>query len=185
MTDQITTPLTNNTQQLNNQILYTSTEAMIHSDNNATISSRTTSSNSSSSSSSSSSSESACSLVNYTKSSNNNNNNNNSNKNVFILNAFVNGFVQLKLCAEKIDYEYIIEIYWSNETRSFVKRTFEDFVRFHKKIVKLFSDLFGNSEKQSRLNQTITNDSNYKKSRFFNFSVKNGDLNSMPILPSK
>lgn len=179
MADQTPTPITNN-----NQILYTSTEAMIQSDNNATISSRTTSSNSSSSSSSSS--ESACSLVNYTKSSNNNNNNNNSNKNVFILNAFVNGFVQLKLCAEKIDYEYIIEIYWSNETRSFVKRTFEDFVRFHKKIVKFFSDLCGNSEKQSRLNQTITNDSNYKKSRFFNFSVKNGgDLNSMPMLPSK
>ena len=52
-------------------------------------------------------------------------------KYIFILNAFVNGFAQLKLCADRIDYEYIIEIYWSNDSRSFVKRTYDDFVIFH------------------------------------------------------
>lgn len=59
-------------------------------------------------------------------------------KNIFILNAFVNGFVQLKLCADKIDYAYIVEIYWSNDTRSYVKRTYDDFVDFNKRFLSEF-----------------------------------------------
>ncbi|RNA45049.1 neutrophil cytosol factor 1 [Brachionus plicatilis] len=60
---------------------------------------------------------------------------------VFILNAFVNGFAQLKLCADRTDFEYIVEIYWSNDTRSFVKRTYDDFAMFHSNLCHQFSEL--------------------------------------------
>jgi hypothetical protein len=59
--------------------------------------------------------------------------------NKFILNAFVNGFAQLKLSADKIDYEYIIEIYWSNSMKTFIKRTYDDFVLFHRKLMQIFN----------------------------------------------
>ena len=61
------------------------------------------------------------------------------NNNKFILNAFVNGFAQLKLSADKIDYEYIIEIYWSNSMKTFIKRTYDDFVLFHRKLMQIFN----------------------------------------------
>lgn len=64
---------------------------------------------------------------------------------VFILNAFVNGFVQLKLCADRTDFEYIVEIYWSNDTRSYVKRTYDDFAIFHRNLCLQFSE-FNNSK---------------------------------------
>lgn len=60
---------------------------------------------------------------------------------VFILNAFVNGFAQLKLCADRTDFEYIVEIYWSNDTRSFVKRTYDDFAIFHSNLCRQFCEL--------------------------------------------
>ncbi len=60
----------------------------------------------------------------------------------FVLNAFVNGFAQLKLSANKIDHEYIIEVYWSRGNRTFVKRTFYDFVNFHRSLLESFSEFF-------------------------------------------
>jgi hypothetical protein len=65
-------------------------------------------------------------------------------KYIFILDAFVNGFVQLKLCANKIDYEYIIEVYWSNENKSFIKRTYQDFFNFHEILTVTFGEFFRN-----------------------------------------
>lgn len=64
---------------------------------------------------------------------------------VFILNAFVNGFAQLKLCADRTDFEYIIEIYWSNDTRSYVKRTYDDFAIFHRNLCHSFSEVSSSS----------------------------------------
>ena len=52
------------------------------------------------------------------------------NKITFILDAFVVGFAQLKLSANKIDYEFIVEVYWSTGLKTFIKRTFDDFVVF-------------------------------------------------------
>jgi hypothetical protein len=96
---------------------------------------------------------------------------------IFILNAFVNGFAQLKLCENKIDYEYIIEIYWSNEDRSFVKRTYDDFVLFHRNLIQKFSQFF------NEINQTNQNfkNSNRNSRLFYN----NFDDYIMPVLPSK
>lgn len=117
-------------------------------------------------------------------------------KHAFILNAFVNGFVQLKLCADKIDYAYIIEIYWSNETRSFVKRTFDDFVDFHKRFSKTFSEIYSNNDAklspttQKKLNLGLkstrkagANDSIKQATKFFNFTTNSVDL--LPVLPGQ
>lgn len=103
------------------------------------------------------------------------------NKYIFILNAFVNGFAQLKLCADKIDYEYIIEIYWSNETKTYVKRTFDDFILFHRNLMQQFSQFFSD----------LNNNSKLKDSKFVNvnglLTHHNNNLDSqhlIPILPS-
>lgn len=88
---------------------------------------------------------------------------------VFILNAFVNGFAQLKLSADQIDFEYIIEIYWSNDTRSFVKRTYDDFVIFHRNLTNKFS-------------QNIT-ESKYMSNKSLNDSKAN-HICSLPFLPT-
>lgn len=102
-------------------------------------------------------------------------------KPVFILNAFVNGFVQLKLCADKIDYAYIIEIYWSNETRSFVKRTFDDFVDFHKRFSRAFSEIFSPSTRRKLNADSNSNDSKKKAAKFFNLATNSIEL--LPVLP--
>ncbi len=80
----------------------------------------------------------------------------------FLLNAYVNGFVQLKLCADKIDYEYIIELYWSNNSKTFIKRTYEDFVAFHRKLANEFclnSNPTNASASKNKLKQFISNSS--------------------------
>jgi len=115
----------------------------------------------------------------------------------FILNAFVNGFVQLKLCADKIDYAYIIEIYWSNESRSFVKRTFDDFVEFHARFLTEFADFFSSSTSSAadsrtsplhHISPTVQRKKppppplNDSKSKFFNFTAK-PVLELIPVLP--
>ena len=69
------------------------------------------------------------------------------NKPAFLLNALVNGFVQLKLCADKVDFEYIVEVYWSNDSRTYVKRTYDDFVLFHKELTRVFGQFFGEAKK--------------------------------------
>lgn len=94
------------------------------------------------------------------------------NKYIFLLNAFVNGFAQLKLSADKIDYEYIIEIYWSNETKSYVKRTYDDFVTFHRQLLLDFSQFF--DEIKLNLNMKAMKNSKHK-----NFN----DDYLMPVLP--
>jgi hypothetical protein len=152
--------------------------------------------NSSGSSSSSSSTSSSCGIEKketITKASNifniansegtlANTNSSTKTKFVFILNAFVNGFAQLKICADKIDYEYIIEIYWSNEDRSFVKRTFDDFVIFHRNLLQSFSQFFSEiSTNQNHSNNSIINNRNSNRNSrlFFN----NFEEYLMPILP--
>lgn len=115
----------------------------------------------------------------------------------FILNAFVNGFVQLKLCADKIDYAYIIEIYWSNESRSFVKRTFDDFVEFHARFLTEFADFFSSSSSSAadsrtsplhHISPTVQRKKppppplNDSKSKFFNFTAK-PVFELIPVLP--
>lgn len=153
--------------------------------------------NSSGSSSSSSSTSSSCGIEKketITKASNifnlansegtlANTNSSTKTKFVFILNAFVNGFAQLKICADKIDYEYIIEIYWSNEDRSFVKRTFDDFVIFHRNLLQSFSQFFSEiSTNQNHSNNSIINNRNSNRNSrlFFN----NFEEYLMPILPA-
>lgn len=165
------------------------------------------SSSSSSSSSTSSTASSSAHLqqnkLNLSKISSSTNSSNTT-KYIFILNAFVNGFVQLKLCADKIDYEFIIEIYWSNDSRSFVKRTYEDFVKFHYNLNCHFSQFF--SELLSKNNKSLStsflsnrskdsnNNSNNNNKNFFNFKTSNtsnnnksihniDEQNSMPLLP--
>lgn len=123
----------------------------------------------------------------------------------FILNAFVNGFVQLKLCADKIDYAYIIEIYWSNETKSFIKRTFNDFVEFHARLEAEFRELFqkekpatdthatsslSSSKKRSSLIMTtslsppsIRKKMNDSKGKFFNFAHHHSSKSIDDLLP--
>ena len=96
------------------------------------------------------------------------------NKYIFLLNAFVNGFAQLKLSAEKIDYEYIIEIYWSNETKSYVKRTYEDFVTFHRHLIQVFSQFF---------NEIKSNVNSIKGCRNSMSKMGNEEY-LMPILPA-
>ena len=105
-------------------------------------------------------------------------------KYIFILNAFVNGFAQLKLCANRIDYEYIIEIYWSNETKSFIKRTYEDFVTFHRQLLQMFSQFFSQiksnvNEKSLKKSATNNYNNNNKKNNLGNMN----DEYLMPILP--
>jgi hypothetical protein len=83
----------------------------------------------------------------------------------FLLNAYVNGFVQLKLCADKIDYEYIIELYWSNNLKTFIKRTYEDFVLFHRKLVNEF-DLNGShvaTTNKNKFKLMISNTNSFDK----------------------
>lgn len=107
------------------------------------------------------------------------------NKYIFILNAFVNGFVQLKLCADKIDYEYIIEIYWSNEARSYVKRTYDDFVLFHKKLLNTFSEYFNGKNNNNRPIESICFNKDSRKkanSNVFQFMHRD-DQFSIPTLP--
>lgn len=96
---------------------------------------------------------------------------------IFLLNAFVNGFVQLKLCADKIDYEYIIEIYWSNETKSYVKRTYEDFVTFHRHLIQVFSLFFNEIKSNVNRKQAAKNHSNSMK-------VHGNEEYLMPLLPA-
>jgi hypothetical protein len=120
-------------------------------------------SNSSSSSSSTTSSSNNTSGSNSNNNNNNNNSGNNSlvkyesqpNKYIFILDAFVNGFAQLKLCANKIDYEYIIEVYWSNEKKSFIKRTYSDFFQFHETLVVTFAEFFKETSNHSIQNNHL------------------------------
>ncbi|CAF1078946.1 unnamed protein product [Brachionus calyciflorus] len=109
--------------------------------NSAKIKPQTYSSSSSNTSSSSSSNSSASStVISYREEPLNHNKSFISKRFVFILNAFVNGFVQLKLCANRTDFEYIIEIFWSNDIRSFVKRTYDDFIIFHRKLINEFGN---------------------------------------------
>jgi len=95
---------------------------------------------------------------------------------VFLLNAFVNGFAQLKLSAEKTDYEYIIEIYWSNEARTYVKRTYDDFVIFHRHLLQTFSQFF--NEIKSNVNSSPKSVNSSNVGRIGN------ELCLMPVLPA-
>jgi hypothetical protein len=98
------------------------------------------------------------------------------NKYIFILNAFVNGFAQLKLSASNIDYEYIIEVYWSNGTKTFVKRTYDDFFSFHQDLMLKFGP---------NLNDLITNKKNQdSKAISKNVLFKKNDF-VIPVLPGK
>lgn len=110
------------------------------------------------------------------------------NKYIFILNAFVNGFVQLKLCADKIDYEFIIEIYWSNETKTFVKRTFDDFVLFNRNLLQEFSQFFNDLKNNSIGGNCQQNKLKVKDSKFINVNGLINNINSgqllMPVLPA-
>lgn len=94
------------------------------------------------------------------------------NKYMFILNAFVNGFAQLKLCASKIDYEYIIEVYWSNGTKTFVKRTYDDFHLFHQNLMQQFGSLFNDLNKNNQDSKSAIKNGMLKQNQFL-----------MPILP--
>lgn len=129
------------------------------------------SSKSTSSSSSSSSTSRSCANINSPCSTQSE-----TNKYIFILDAFVNGFVQLKLCADKIDYEYIIEVYWSNENKSFIKRTFDDFNIFHRNLLEQFSQFFTDLQNK---NSNKNKNSNNKLNLFIN------DECLMPVLPGK
>jgi hypothetical protein len=93
--------------------------------------------------------------------------------NKFILNAFVNGFAQLKLCADKIDYEYIIEIYWSNSMKTFIKRTYDDFVLFHRKLMQIFV-----------VNNKIQYNFNNKNNLIDNNNNNNNSNNQQKIIPT-
>jgi hypothetical protein len=132
--------------------------------NSTKSSSKSTSSSSSSTTGSCANTNSPCSTQSET------------NKYIFILDAFVNGFVQLKLCADKIDYEYIIEVYWSNENKSFIKRTFDDFNIFHRNLLEQFSQFFTDLQNK---NSNKNKNSNNKLNLFIN------DECLMPVLPGK
>jgi hypothetical protein len=97
-------------------------------------------------------------------------------KYVFILNAFVNGFAQLKLSASKIDYEYIIEVYWSNGAKTFVKRTYDDFFLFHQNLMQQFGPFFDdlNNKKKVKDSKTINKNGILKQNEIL-----------VPILPGK
>lgn len=101
------------------------------------------------------------------------------NKYIFLLDAFVNGFAQLKICADKSDYEYIIEIYWSNETKSYIKRTYDDFVSFHRQLIEMFSQFF-EQIKSNVNNKAITKNNSIKKPNHF---IQNSEY-LMPVLPA-
>lgn len=100
------------------------------------------------------------------------------NKYIFLLDAFVNGFAQLKICADKIDYEYIIEIYWSNETKSYIKRTYDDFVSFHRQLIETFSQFFEQIKSNLNSKAVAKNNSNMKSKHFINSEYL------MPVLPA-
>lgn len=152
---------------------------------NQNISNSKSSSSSASTTSTSSSSSTTSGVVSQQQS----NHQNQNNKYIFILNAFVNGFAQLKLCADKIDYEYIIEVYWSNEDRSYVKRTYDDFAIFHRNLLQTFSQFFNDLNAK---NKKLTSNSSINSP---NSTANNGNarlpfLNSldnflMPVLPRK
>jgi hypothetical protein len=147
------------------------TSSYLKSSNHTSSPNSTKSSSKSTSSSSSSSTTGSCANTNSPCSTQSE-----TNKYIFILDAFVNGFVQLKLCADKIDYEYIIEVYWSNENKSFIKRTFDDFNIFHRNLLEQFSQFFTDLQnKNSNKNKNSTN----KLNLFIN------DECLMPVLPGK
>ena len=106
--------------------------------------------------------------------SNNNNNSKAHNSIKFILNAFVNGFAQLKICADKIDYEYIIEIYWSNGMKTFIKRTYDDFVLFHRKLMQIFNN-----------NKKLNDKANIESLNINNNSSNGQQQKVIPALPGK
>lgn len=103
------------------------------------------------------------------------------NKYIFLLDAYVNGFAQLKLSADKIDYEYIIEIYWSNETKSYVKRTYEDFCTFHRHLTQFFSQFFEKNGKNVNISKLPKTKSKNNNSINRNIGFKNEYI--MPVLP--
>jgi len=146
-----------------NNSSYSKSSNPTSSPNSTKSSSKSTSSSNSSTSGSCANTNSPCSTQFETKY-------------IFILDAFVNGFVQLKLCADKIDYEYIIEVYWSNENKSFIKRTFDDFSIFHRNLLEQFSQFF--TELQNK-NSNKNKNSSSKLNLFIN------DECLMPVLPGK
>ena len=170
--------------------------------NNQTNSSSSSSSSSSSTTSSNSSTTSAHIVTSKSGSNHeiaqtqlsNENLQQHTNKYIFILNGFVNGFAQLKLSADKTDYEYIIEVYWSNDTKSFIKRTYDDFVRFHTNLLQSFSQFFNElankkhlCKNSSTLSNSICNLTTISTSKNNNGTrssfCSNGHM--MPLLPGK
>jgi hypothetical protein len=147
------------------------------------ISSSSSSSSSSASSTSSSSSTSASASASSASSTQHQQNYK------FIIDAFVNGFAQLKVCADKIDYEYIIEIYWSNDQKTFIKRTFDDFHNFDSKLCEAFAHFFADCKKSNQQQQQQHQQQRHLKSKILNNNKKVLNIFDesfiMPIFPSK
>jgi hypothetical protein len=110
---------------------------------------------------------------------------NTTNNYIFVLDAWVNGFAQLKLSAEKIDFEFIVEIFWSDESRTFVKRTFDDFVLFDRKLMEKFGTFFSKLKIVNDTMQSGTDTSARYADKYSKFGqCLDGEL-SMPVLPCK
>lgn len=54
-----------------------------------------------------------------------------------VIYAEVNGFVEKKLWYS-VDYLFVVEIFWSDNRTTFVKRKYKEFVQFHKRIKDYF-----------------------------------------------
>ena len=50
-----------------------------------------------------------------------------------VIYAEVNGFVEKKLWFA-VDYLFVVEIFWSDNRTTFVKRKYKEFLQFHKRI---------------------------------------------------
>ena len=56
---------------------------------------------------------------------------------ISVIYAEVNGFVEKKLWLS-VDYLFVVEIFWSDNRTTFVKRKYKEFVQFHKHIKDYF-----------------------------------------------
>lgn len=56
---------------------------------------------------------------------------------VSIVYAEVNGFVEKKLWLS-VDYLFVVEVYWSDNRTTFVKRTYKEFLQFYRLVTEFF-----------------------------------------------
>ena len=54
-----------------------------------------------------------------------------------IVYAEVNGFVEKKLWLS-MDYLFVVEVYWSDNRTTYVKRNYKEFLQFHKHVTDYF-----------------------------------------------